>query len=407
MNVLQIIPSMHPDSGGTSQGIRNMIPELAKLGVYNEVVTLDDPDEDFQIKDPFTTVALGPAKGPWRYSKKLVPWLVGNLHRFDIVIVNALWLYHGHAFVKAFEEYKKINSAGGKKIPKFFVMPHGMLDPYFQKAPDRKLKAARNWLYWKLIENKLVNKADGLLFTCKSELELARESFSPYHPKKELNIGYGAEAPPAFTTSMQAAFYDKCPEVKDKPFILFLSRIHEKKGVDLLIGAYAQLLGNVQQQTRGGSQAPFPKLVIAGPGLESAYGKKILQLVSASPLLQQSIVFPGMLSGDAKWGAFYMSEAFVLPSHQENFGIAVVEALACKKPVLISNQVNIWPEIKDGGGGLVDDDTIAGTIRLLENWIRLTPEEKEEMGLKAYQTFAGNFSISFAANRFCELVTIV
>jgi hypothetical protein len=50
MKVLQIIPSMHPDSGGTSQGLRNMIPELEKLGIYNEVLTLDDPEEDFHLK---------------------------------------------------------------------------------------------------------------------------------------------------------------------------------------------------------------------------------------------------------------------------------------------------------------------------------------------------------------------
>src|SRR6187549_1056771 len=98
MKVLQIIPSMHPDSGGTSQGIRNMIPELEKLGIYNEVLTLDDPEEEFHSKDPFLITALGPAKGPWRYSSKLVPWLVNNLSRFDVVIVNALWLYHGYAF---------------------------------------------------------------------------------------------------------------------------------------------------------------------------------------------------------------------------------------------------------------------------------------------------------------------
>ena len=79
-----------------------------------------------------------------------------------------------------------------------------------------------------------------------------------------------------------------------------------------------------------------------------------------------------MLTGHAKWGAFYGAEAFILPSHQENFGIAVVEALACGKPVLISKQVNIWHEIIEGGGGLVEEDTTAGTLRLLESWQRLS-----------------------------------
>ena len=123
-----------------------------------------------------------------------MPWLVENLERFDIIIVHALWVYHGYALRKAMRlATKKGKAAGPKKtsLPKVYVMPHGMLDPYFQRADTRKLKAARNWLYWKLIESKLVNEAEGILFTCEAELLLAREPFRPYHPRKEMNIGYG------------------------------------------------------------------------------------------------------------------------------------------------------------------------------------------------------------------------
>ncbi len=104
-----------------------------------------------------------------------------------------------------------------------------------------------------------------------------------------------------------------------------------------------------------------------------------------------------MLSGDAKWGAFYESEAFVLPSHQENFGIAVVEALACNTPVLISNKVNIWREIEKGNGGIVVNDTQKDTYQLLKQWIALTKESKEEMALKAKEVYQTNFTIEMAA----------
>ena len=77
-----------------------------------------------------------------------------------------------------------------------------------------------------------------------------------------------------------------------------------------------------------------------------------------------------MLQGDAKWGAFYAAEVFALPSHQENFGVAVAEALACGTPVLISNKVNIWQEIAEDGVGLVEEDDLEGTTRLLERWRR-------------------------------------
>ncbi len=407
MKVLRIIPSMNPSSGGPCQGIRNIIPELEKLGIYNEVVCLDGPLENFIEKDTFTITALGPSKGPWQYSPKLIPWLLDNLGRFDIVIVHALWLYHGFAFYKALKQFKKSSAGSGNelKYPKFFIMPHGMLDPYFQQATERKMKAIRNQVYWKLIESKLINNSDGLLFTCNAELLLAREPFRPYHPKQEINIGYGVEPPPPFEDGMNRAFLEKCPQVKDQPFILFLSRIHEKKGIDHLIEAYGNVLDNMQGHKKlAAGKLSFPKLVIAGPGLETPYGKKMQQLVSGSATLKESVFFPGMLTGNAKWGAFYGSDAFVLPSHQENFGIAVAEALACGKPVLISNQVNIWREIIEAGGGMVEDDTTAGTQKLLEAWQRLSCEEKKVMGEQAQNSFINNFSIIPAAKRFCQLV---
>ena len=407
MNVLRIIPSMNPASGGPCQGIRNIIPELEKLGIQNEVVCLDDPLESYIAKDPFKVTALGPAKGPWCYSSKLQPWLLENLQRFDIVIVHALWLYHGYAFIKSLEKYKLSLTDSGKelKFPKFYIMPHGMLDPYFQSASGRKIKAVRNWVYWKLIEKKLVNNADGLLFTCKAELLLAREPFRPYRPKRELDIGYGVQTPPEFNEDMTAAFLEKCPQVKDQSFILFLSRIHEKKGIDHLIEAYTAMMDKLdQQETNSSVNSLFPKLVIAGPGLDTDYGKKMQHRVSASKILSENIFFPGMLGGNAKWGAFYNSEAFILPSHQENFGISVVEALACSKPVLISNEVNIWNEIMEAGGGMVADDTTEGTLKLLEFWQQLSTAEKIAMGKKAQSCFTKTFSIVPAARRFREMV---
>ena len=406
MNVLHIIPSMSLSSGGTSQGIRNIIPELEKLGIRNEVVCLDGEMETAQVNDSFVINALGPTKSPWCYSSKLIPWLINNFNRFDVIIVNALWLYHGYAFNKALKQYKK--SLAGKSdssnYPAFFVMPHGMLDPYFQQAKERKLKAIRNWFYWKLIESKLINNANGLLFTCKTELLLARKSFRPYHPKKEINIGYGAQLPPAFIAAMADAFYEQCPQVKNAPFMLFISRIHEKKGVDLLLKAYKNLVDKtIIHNKQHTDKLLVQKLVIAGPGLETAYGVQMQQLIMDNEL-QDTVYFSGMLAGDAKWGAFYQSEAFILPSHQENFGIAVVEALACGKPVLISNQVNIWSEIKEAGAGFVEKDTIEGTENLLKSWQLLSTENKNNMSNKAVQCFKNNFSIEIAAKKFKDLV---
>jgi glycosyltransferase involved in cell wall biosynthesis len=399
MNVLHIVAGMDPKTGGVCQAIRTIINGLSELGINNEVSSVDAPGSPYLADYPFPIHALGPATNSWHYSARMVPWLVENLNRFDRVIVHGLWLYHSYAARKAIKQLKR-DPATAAKTPKLFIMPHGMLDPWFQEAKGRELKAARNWLYWKLIEDQVVNNADGMLFTCEEELLLARKPFRPYQPSREINVGYGIDSSPAYTPAMTTAFLAKCPEVTNQPYLLFLSRIHMKKGVDLLIKAYAAV-----KEDRAKAGQSIPKLVIAGPGLETAYGQSMQQLVNENPLLKDDVIFPGMLTGNAKWGAFYGCSAFVLPSHQENFGIAVVEALSCGKPVLISNQVNIWREIESASGGFVAPNTVEGTRQTLEAWLDLPAEQKQRMEQQARHTFADYFYINPAATRMAEALS--
>jgi glycosyltransferase involved in cell wall biosynthesis len=387
---------MNPTTGGPCQGIRISTKELEKYGIYREAVTLDDPSSEFLGKDNFLIHALGPGITAWCYNSQLLPWLLLNLQRFDIVIVNGLWQYHGYALYKALQILKKDAT---NKVPGYFVMPHGMLDPYFQKARHRTIKAIRNWFYWKLIESKLVNNARGLLFTCETEMELARTTFRPYSPQKEYNVGYGTPEPPTYSDKMQKAFLEKCPQCEGKPYLLFLSRIHHKKGVDILIKAYREI-----QNEKLKIKNELPILVIAGPGLETKYGKKIKKMVDNDALAKDKIFFTGMLTGDAKLGAIYGCEAFILPSHQENFGIAVVEALACAKPVLISTEVNIWKEIIFNGAGIVGGDTVAGVKEILQHWINLSQPEKQIMAKNAKKTFENCFEISQVSKSFLEAI---
>lgn len=402
MRILHVIAGMNPNLGGVSQAVRTMCTELAKQGVYNEVTGLDGPGETFLPNEPALIHRLGPAKTPWSYGAKFRPWLVNNLPRFDVVLLHGLWLYHGYALRKAIQACR--NQSKNEARPSVFIMPHGMLDPYFQQAPGRKMKALRNWLYWQLIEHKVIGDANGLLFTCEEERQLARTPFWPYKPKAEAVVGLGVEEPPVYTPAMREAFLEKCPELRDTPYILFLSRINQKKGVDMLVKAYQQVartyaaaeVETSQHETRPTSDAvdaPIPRLLIAGPGLDTPYGQAVQQLARSNQEHESAISFVDMLSGDAKWGAFYGCEAFVLPSHQENFGIAVVEALACGKPVLISNQVNIWREIKRSESGFVAPDSVEGVQQLVQRWLSLSLEEKQQMNRNALETFQKNFSI--------------
>lgn len=130
---------------------------------------------------------------------------------------------------------------------------------------------------------------------------------------------------------------------------------------------------------------------MAGPD-DSKLAKK-LKLRSSSLGLADRVVWTGMLQGEIKWGAFYSSEIFILPSHQENFGIVVAEALACGKPVLISNKVNIWREIINCKAGFVDEDDISGTLNNFRKWLAMSAEEYSEMSARATNCFNDKFHV--------------
>jgi len=393
--LLHIITSMDPKTGGPCQGIRNM-HYVDERDYKVEIVCLDDSNAPYIQDGKITKYALGKVKNRWQYNSQLVPWLIKHLPNYDAVVVNGLWLYHSYAVWLAMQQLKK---KGVPTLPKIYVMSHGMLDPYFQKASHRRLKAIRNWFYWKLIESKVVNDADGLLFTCEEEMLLARTTFTPYKPKAELNIGYGIQEPPVYSEQLSSAFYTILPQLQGNRYFLFMSRIHDKKGVDLLIKAYKAIYDKYYV-----NPTDFPRLVIAGPGLESSYGQRVKQLADSLFPNQETILFPGMISGDAKWGAYYGADAFILPSHQENFGIVVPEALACGIPVLITNKINIWREIQSGKGGFVENDTLEGSIQLFDKWESLSLQSKDEMKQNAQEVYKQYFQIEEAREKLIKAI---
>jgi glycosyltransferase involved in cell wall biosynthesis len=186
---------------------------------------------------------------------------------------------------------------------------------------------------------------------------LARQSFALYRCREEV-VDFGTVAAPGNAESQVAAFELAFPELKGQPLILFLGRVHEKKGVDLLLRAFAAA------RERGWYQRH--RVLIAGPVAEKY--KAFLTNLAQQLGIADRIVWAGMIQGDLKWGAFQAAEVFVLPSHQENFGISVAEALSCGLPVLISDKVNIWREVVLAGAGFAAADDLAGTIKILQSW---------------------------------------
>jgi glycosyltransferase involved in cell wall biosynthesis len=228
----------------------------------------------------------------------------------------------------------------------------------------------------------VLRDANAVLFTCEQERQLARESFWLYRANERV-VSLGIAAPPSDVEAQRARFYGEFPECRDRRLVLFLGRIHEKKGCDLLLEAYARVA----------DRDPKLLLVMAGPEHQDTAEWRAL----ATKLgIADRVLWTGMLGSALKWGALRCAEVFALPSHQENFGIAVVEALACGVPVLLSTEVNIWREIIDAGAGLAEKDTVAGATRLLERWLDMSPEDQQRMRARALECFRQSFEIGNA-----------
>jgi glycosyltransferase involved in cell wall biosynthesis len=171
-----------------------------------------------------------------------------------------------------------------------------------------------------------------------------------------------------------------------------MGRLHPKKGCDLLLEAYAATMAN----------DPEWRLVFAGP--DAFHWQKKLVARARTLGIADRIVWTGMLRDSMKWSALAAAEVFALPSHQENFGIAVAESLACGVPVLISREVNIWREIEAANAGFVAPDTLEGTTNLLHRWQQLPESERRAMRKNARQCFQQHFDIEHSAARLLEAI---
>ncbi len=382
--VLRIITSADLRGGGPIEGARRFAEIWARDGHRQDLLTLDPPEEEHLPDYPGKIFRVGPPRGRsllqrYRYAPAMVPWLKAHAGDYDAVIVSGLWRYMARGAYKGL--------AGGN-VP-YFVFTHGMLDPWFRESAP-----AKHWgkqLSWLLAEGPLTANATNVLFTTEEEKLRADKAFWPYHAKPEV-VGYGTSDANGDPATQVAAFRALLPALGERRFLLFLSRIHPKKGCDLLVEGFAAIAAS----------DPTLDLVIAGPdetGLVDGLRARTQALG-----IGDRIHFPGMLKGDTKTGAFRAADAFVLPSHQENFGIVVAEAMACGTPVFLSDKVNIWREVVADGAGMVEPDTLEGTKRLLQRFAALSPDERRTMGEAARASFLSRFHVEQAARGLMALI---
>jgi len=369
-----MITSFSPEDGGPPQAVRQLIRAYGEIGTNVEAVCLDDPGAEFLRDIECPVYALGQSfLGRYAFSPRLWRWLHANIDRYHAVVVNGIWTFPGLALCFAARR-------AGKP---YGVFVHGALDPWFNRRYP--LKHLKKLLYWP-VQHTVLRHALAVFFTTEAERDLATSSFRPSQWNSVV-VPYGIAQPPESRECVERqieAFYGQMPQVRGRRFLLFLARIHEKKGCDLLLRAFAEVADADQDMD----------LVIAGPDQVGMQGK--LQKMAQELGIAGRVHWPGLIDGDVKWGALRSCDALILPSHQENFGISVVEALAVGRPVLITRQVNIWQEVEECGAGFADDDTFEGILRLLRRWFELDGAERARMAARAKPCFASRFSIARA-----------
>ncbi|KVR80302.1 transferase [Burkholderia vietnamiensis] len=379
LRLLHVISSIDAAGGGPIEGVTRLAAQVKLLGHSIDIACLDDDDERGGVYNgPFRRVIrLGKGKGKYGFNPKLTRWLKDHASEYDAVVVNGLWQFHGAS----------VRAALNRSMVPYFVYSHGMLDPWFNKVYP--IKYLKKLLYWLAIERRVVSHAKSIVFTSETERVLARTSFPLYRANEAVTV-YGTAPPPAAELRHNAP--DAGSSMDRRKVILFLGRIHEKKGCDLLVRSYAAL-GALRSEYR---------LVIAGPD-EGGLVER-LRADAARLGIGQDITWPGMVMGRDKWNLMRSADAFCLPSHQENFGIAVAEALGCGVPVLITDKVNIWREIVEYGAGYSASDTVEGVTEVLRNWMNATSSTKQLMRERALACFNEKFHIEQVALSYLRIV---
>jgi len=375
MSILHVIDSFSPATGGPPEAVRQLIKASRAAGVDVEAVCLDRPQAEFLSGLGCPVHALDDSYlGRYAFSPRLWRWLQANAARFDGLVMHGLWTFPGSA----------LRAAARRAGKPYGIFVHGALDPWFNRRYP--LKHLKKLFYWPL-QYAVLRDAAAVFFTTTTERDLAQTSFRPSRWNSVVApLGIVAQQDCGCDPGPQVEeFYRALPALRGRRFLLFLARLHQKKGCDLLIEAFARMAAT----------APQVNLVMAGPdqvGMQAGLQSRARELGIAD-----RVHWPGMIGGDVKRGALQACDALILPSHQENFGVSVVEALAAGRPVLVSYAVNLWPEIANDGVGLADEDTLEGVSRLVQRWFSLPAAERAAMAARAQPCFASRFSVERTA----------
>ena len=338
MKVLHVIPTLDHVSGGPSLALVGLATALHRAGV-DVAVAVDQPRADDpvlldRLRGADVEVIAGADGASGRLSRARLAQAVGAC---DVCHIHATWERVLHQAAVLCRQHGR---------PHVF-RPCGMLDPWCLAQGRLKKRA-----YIALRLRRDLDRCSAIHFTTPIERDLVRPLRFRAPTIVEPN---GVELGEFETLPAPGTFRRDHPEIGDRPMVLFLSRLHAKKGLDLLIPAFS------------GVNDREARLVIAGPD-EGGYRATVEAMIARHDLGGRVIV-TGMLSGPQRVAAYVDADLFALSSYQENFGAVVVEALAAGTPVVISDQVNIHPEISAANVGEIVPQELPRLAETLNRWL--------------------------------------
>ena len=251
------------------------------------------------------------------------------------------------------------------KIP-YVVSPHGMLEPWAMRH-----KWWKKWPYFHLVEKRLLSRADALLATGRLEAERL-EKLVTGQRVVSLPLGMTGDAKPDYETARTRLGWPR-----EERVLLFLSRLHVKKGLELLLRALAAV------DRRGPS-----RLVIVGGG-EAEYVRSVRALAGSLGDALPRVDWVGEVWGEDRWPYFQGADLFCLPTFSENFGLAVLDACQVGTPVLTTSATP-WVEHLDGGRGYIcepRDDSVREALTRFFNEEPRSAAARAALSEWAWRTF--------------------
>jgi len=339
LKVLHVIPGVSERSGGPAQAIFPMCRALCERGVEVLVATTDaqlTPEKvRMQIPTEYKGVSTIFFPTQWgdsfKFSQPMSVWLDKNVNAFDLVHIHAVF---NHSSLTAARACRK------NDVP-YIVRPLGTLDPWSMQR-KRIIKTA----FWFVTGKRMMQEAAAVHYTTKAEMLAVENS---------LSLNHGAVVPLGIELEDQLAPSTNTEPPEDR-YVLVMSRLHPKKGLEVLIDAFVEVVRFSEFSTW--------QLVLAGDGAVD-YVSSLKRKAKATDA-GRSIHFPGWLDGKDKQAFLRRASLLVLPSFQENFGLCVLEALSNGTPVLVSPHVNLAETIAAAGAGWIADvnkDALAKTLK--------------------------------------------